>query len=113
RSSQLRGEAKTKLIPLVEAVYGFDTGRGRKSIRANRKLAAALKHEKGYIYKYLGDGNTDPEGLYKNPIIRKGICALWFANSHDEGIEYSNLFNPMPIYLIPCQFVLSLSFLLR
>ncbi|KAF8877344.1 hypothetical protein BD779DRAFT_1475237 [Infundibulicybe gibba] len=100
RGSQLRGEAKTKLIPLVEAVYGFDTGRGRKSIRANRKLAAALKYEKGYLYKSLGDETTDPEGLYKNPIIRKGICALWFTNGQDEGIEYSNLFNPMPICAI-------------
>ncbi|KAF8875513.1 hypothetical protein BD779DRAFT_1389646, partial [Infundibulicybe gibba] len=100
RGSQLRGEAKTKLIPLVEAVYGFDAGRGRKSIRANRKLAALLKHEKGYLYKFLGNKKTPRAGLYKNPIIRKGICALWFTNDQDEGIEYSDLFNPMPICAI-------------
>ncbi|KAF8889385.1 hypothetical protein BD779DRAFT_1709933, partial [Infundibulicybe gibba] len=70
------------------------------SIRANRKLAALLKYEKGYLYKSLGDKNTPRRGLYKNPIIRRGICALWFANDQDEGIEFSEVFNPMPIHAI-------------
>jgi hypothetical protein len=51
RGSQARGEIKEKTKPLVEGLFGFDSGHGRKSIAANRKLAEELKRERGFIYK--------------------------------------------------------------
>ncbi|KAF8891710.1 hypothetical protein BD779DRAFT_1468650 [Infundibulicybe gibba] len=90
RNSQLRGEAKSKMALLVGATYGFNSGNGRKTITANRNLAESLKHEGGFVYK----------GLYRNPIIQKGINVIWFRNKFDEGIEFSDMFDPIPIEAI-------------
>ncbi|KAF8153440.1 hypothetical protein B0H34DRAFT_105753 [Crassisporium funariophilum] len=54
RGSQTRGEAKTKMGAMVETMYGFDSGHGRKTVAANRKLVEELKFEKGFIYKAHG-----------------------------------------------------------
>ena len=51
RGSQARGEIKDKTRPLVEALYGFESGHSRRAIAANRKLAEELKRERGFIYK--------------------------------------------------------------
>ena len=51
RGSQARGEIKEKTKPLVEGLFGFDSGHGRKAIVANRKWAEELKRERGFIYK--------------------------------------------------------------
>ena len=50
RGSQARGEIKDKTRPLVEGMYGFNSGHGPKAMVANRKLAEELKREKGFIY---------------------------------------------------------------
>ena len=49
--SQTRGEAKEKTKLFVETMYGFESGRSKKAISANRKLAEELKREKGFIYE--------------------------------------------------------------
>ncbi|KAF8882080.1 hypothetical protein BD779DRAFT_1473052 [Infundibulicybe gibba] len=100
RNSQLRGEAKSKMALLVGATYGFNSGNGRKTITANRNLAESLKHEGGFVYKILGDETTPRRGLYRNPIIQKGINVIWFRNKFDEGIEFSDMFDPIPIEAI-------------
>ena len=51
RGSQARGEAKEKTKLFVETMYGFESGRSKKAIAANRKLAEELKREKGFIYE--------------------------------------------------------------
>jgi hypothetical protein len=51
RGSQTRGEAKEKTKLFVETMYGFESGRSKKAIAANRKLAEELKREKGFIYE--------------------------------------------------------------
>ena len=53
RGSQLRGEAKTKTASLVEALYGFDSGRSKHAITKNRKIAESLKEDKGFLYEVL------------------------------------------------------------
>jgi hypothetical protein len=50
RGSQVRGEAKTKTAPLVEALYGFDSGRSKRAIAENRKKAEELKSDKGFVF---------------------------------------------------------------
>ena len=32
-------------------MYGFESGRSKKAVAANRKLAEELKREKGFIYE--------------------------------------------------------------
>ena len=51
RGSQARGEIKEKTMPLVEGLFGFDSGHGRKAVAANRTLAEELKRDRGFIYK--------------------------------------------------------------
>ena len=53
RGSQLRGEAKTKTASLVEALYGFDSGRSKRAITQNRKIAEGLKEDKGFVYEVI------------------------------------------------------------
>ena len=51
RGSQTRGEAKEKTKLFVKTMYGFESGRSKKAVAANRKLAEELKREKGFIYE--------------------------------------------------------------
>ena len=51
RSSQLRGELKSKTCPLVEGFFAFESGLNRKMIAKNRETAENLKDGKGFIYK--------------------------------------------------------------
>jgi hypothetical protein len=86
---------KTKARPLVEAIYGFESGHNRTRIAANRALAASLKD--GYCFTYE-EWNSDPaqrKGLYKAQIIQKVVNTMWFANKRDEGVVFSEWFNPI------------------
>jgi hypothetical protein len=51
RGSQARGEAKSKTASLVEALYGFDSGRSKKARAENRKKAEELKSDKGFLFE--------------------------------------------------------------
>jgi hypothetical protein len=51
RASHVRGELKTKVRPLVAAMYGFDSGIHKKSVCKNCQLAESLKEKYGFVYK--------------------------------------------------------------
>ena len=51
QGSQAHGEAKTKMAPLVETLYGFDSGRSKKAIVENCKKAEELKSDKRFVFK--------------------------------------------------------------
>ncbi|KAG6898682.1 hypothetical protein C0993_005158 [Termitomyces sp. T159_Od127] len=93
RGSQTRGKAKVKMTSMVETLYNFASGHGRKTISNNRALAEELKFEKGFIYKTLT--NDTRKGIYQNEIIQKAVNKMWFQNKRDEGVLYSNMFNPL------------------
>ncbi|KAF7378521.1 hypothetical protein MSAN_00279800 [Mycena sanguinolenta] len=93
RGSQLRGELKTKLRPLIDNAYGFKTGQNKKTIAFNRKLAEELKENSTFAFKDI----VNKKGLYKNPIIQSGVNMMWFANKKDEGPRHPELFSPLPI----------------
>jgi hypothetical protein len=38
------------MASLVEALYGFDSGQGKRVIAGNRKKAEELKESKGFVY---------------------------------------------------------------
>ncbi|KIJ97553.1 hypothetical protein K443DRAFT_9822 [Laccaria amethystina LaAM-08-1] len=37
------------------------------------------------------------KGIYQHPIIQRSINKMWFKNRRDEGIEYEESFNPLPV----------------
>ncbi|KAJ6478334.1 hypothetical protein C8R45DRAFT_792777, partial [Mycena sanguinolenta] len=96
RGSQLRGELKTKVRPLMDTMYGFKSGQNKKTIAFNRKLAKDLKEESTFAFKVSQD-IENKKGLYKKPIIQSVFNAMWFANSKDEGPRHPELFSPIPL----------------
>ena len=44
------------------------------------------------------DSETDErKGMYQHPIIQKAINIMWFQNKRDEGVQFTNMFKPIPI----------------
>ncbi|KAJ6450934.1 hypothetical protein C8R45DRAFT_946553 [Mycena sanguinolenta] len=101
RGSQLRGELKTKVRPLMDTMYGFKSEQNKKTIAFNRKLAEDLKEESTFAFKrsspHAAQDVENKKGLYKNPIIQSVFNAMWFANSKDEGPRHPELFSPIPL----------------
>lgn len=48
----------------------------------------------------LSDSDGKRKGIYNHPIIQKSINTMWFKNKRDEGITFSNLFNPVSVHSI-------------
>ena len=118
RTSQVHGELKTKIRPLVESLYGFENTKA--AVARNRERAENLKDDYAFVYKvcsfsltsrvqlpYNGLPFQEPalgeisrelrKGMYQHPIIQKAINTMWFANKHDEGVSFYGYFNPVPI----------------
>ncbi|KAJ6481134.1 hypothetical protein C8R45DRAFT_831764, partial [Mycena sanguinolenta] len=93
RGSQLRGELKTKIRPLIDTMYGFKSGQNKKTVAFNRKLAEDLKEGSTFAFKDIENKTR----LYKHPILQSAVNAMWFANRRDEGPRRPDLFNPLPI----------------
>ncbi|KAJ6510912.1 hypothetical protein C8R45DRAFT_814744, partial [Mycena sanguinolenta] len=110
RTSQMRGEIKTKVRGLVELTFGFRSGQNKKDVRKNRQLAEDLKEGMGYAYKvsinYFADllliillqsnlSRADSrKGLYKAEIIQKLTNLVWFPNRRGEGAMHPEMFGP-------------------
>ncbi|KIJ42490.1 hypothetical protein M422DRAFT_90134, partial [Sphaerobolus stellatus SS14] len=93
RDSQMRGELRDKLVPLVREVYGFRLTSDCKGIEANRKLYDILKKENAYVFK-------DPvkrKGLYEVDIIQLSLNVMWFSSPKHEGIKFGDYFRPIPL----------------
>ncbi|KIK13354.1 hypothetical protein PISMIDRAFT_36635, partial [Pisolithus microcarpus 441] len=80
--SQVRGELKTKLHPLIEVMFSFHSSQSKSAIKKNRSLAEVLKEGTNFAFKA--------------PLIQKIINTMWFANKHDEGIMFPEHFKPFP-----------------
>lgn len=48
------------------------------------------------IIQHMANSEADRKGLYRNKMIQKVINSMFFANKHDEGVVYTDLFNPIP-----------------
>ncbi|KAI5985846.1 hypothetical protein EDD15DRAFT_2116152, partial [Pisolithus albus] len=90
--SQVRGELKTKLRPLVEVMFGFHSSQSKTAIKKNRSLAEVLKEGTNFAFK----ASDDRRGFLKAPLIQKIINTMWFANKHDEGVVFPEHFKPFP-----------------
>ncbi|KAG1796077.1 uncharacterized protein HD556DRAFT_1216239, partial [Suillus plorans] len=96
RTSQVRGELKTKMRPLTASFFGFRASRSIPAIKQNRDLAESLKEGSRFVFK-------DWEmkcGIYKTGLIQEAMNDMWFANRSDEGIVYAKYFDPLPVQTI-------------
>lgn len=54
----------------MEALYGFDSGRSKRAITENRKIAEALKEDKGFVYEVISFSHY-LENVINNSISRR------------------------------------------
>ncbi|KAF8201297.1 hypothetical protein K438DRAFT_1582366, partial [Mycena galopus ATCC 62051] len=94
RTSQLRGELKTKVRGLVELTFGFQTGQNKKDVRKNWQLAEDLKDDMGYAYEKNPSKPEGCKGLYKANIIQQSTNLMWFSNRRAEGATHPEIFGP-------------------
>ena len=48
----------------------------------------------------LSDSEGKQKKIYNHPIIQKAVNIMWFKNKRDEGIIYSDLFDPVSVHSI-------------
>ncbi|KAF8228119.1 hypothetical protein L208DRAFT_1293333 [Tricholoma matsutake] len=90
--AQLHGELKTKAWPLVETFFGFDSGNHESALRSNCSMAQYLKKDSHFTYKE--DIHT---GIYHSKVIQKIVNVMWFCNKQDEGVRFTEYFEPFPL----------------
>ena len=56
------------------------------------------------IYINSETEESEHKGMYQHPIIQKAINVMWFQNKWDEGIQYRDMFKPIPIAAIALVF---------
>ncbi|KIM66098.1 hypothetical protein SCLCIDRAFT_111670, partial [Scleroderma citrinum Foug A] len=93
RGSQVRGELKAKLCPLVEVMFNFHSSQTKMAIKKNCALVEELKEGANFAFKVW----YERRGFLKAPIIQKIINTMCFANKNDEGIKHYMWFKPFPL----------------
>ena len=81
-----------KITPLVQKLYGFETGEASGNQYRNMDRARDLKKDTAFIN---GEGEN---GLpYHHPVIQQAINIIWFNDGRrSEGIMFSNELCPLP-----------------
>lgn len=52
-------------------------------------------------YQVLSLNEDGPrKGMYNHPIIQKAVNAMWFQNKRDEGVQFTDMFKPIPVQAI-------------
>ncbi|KIK15164.1 hypothetical protein PISMIDRAFT_40394, partial [Pisolithus microcarpus 441] len=93
--SQICGQLKMKLWPLVEAVYGFYSSQSKSAIKKNCTLAEELKEGMNFAFKVRLYCHIQCSFL-KVLLIQKIVNMMWFTNKHDNGIAFPEHFKPFP-----------------
>ncbi|KAG1784954.1 uncharacterized protein HD556DRAFT_1250576, partial [Suillus plorans] len=96
RTSQVRGELKTKMRALTASFFGFRTSQSIATMTHNRDLAESLKDGTCFVFKDW----EKKSGIYKTGLIQSAVNDMWFANRNDEGVIYSKYFDPLPVKLL-------------
>ncbi|KIK19784.1 hypothetical protein PISMIDRAFT_106938, partial [Pisolithus microcarpus 441] len=92
RGSQVHSQLKTKLHPLVKAIFGFHSSQSKSVIKKNRSLAEGLKEGMNFAFKV----KCKRRGFLKAPLIQKIVNTMWFANKHDDGVVFHKHYKPFP-----------------
>ncbi|GJJ13727.1 hypothetical protein Clacol_007983 [Clathrus columnatus] len=96
RASHMRGELRMKLTPLVASNYGFKLPVSENVEYMNRELVKMLLFKDAFLFQEPNRRH----GLYSNPILQIAINEMWFQNDRDEGVKFSEYFNPIPFPVI-------------
>ncbi|KAI6117947.1 hypothetical protein F5141DRAFT_994084, partial [Pisolithus sp. B1] len=88
--SQVHSQLKTKLCPLIEAMFSFHSSQSKSVIKKNQILAESLKEGMNFAFKDM------QRGFLKAPLIQKIINTMWFANKHGNRVMFHNHFKPFP-----------------
>ncbi|KAI6024873.1 hypothetical protein BKA83DRAFT_4051981 [Pisolithus microcarpus] len=97
RGSQVRGQLKTKLCPLVKAIFGFHSSQSKSAIKKNRSLAEGLKEGTNFTFKVKCNWAFSLLVLIcVAPLIQKIVNTMWFANKHDDGVMFHKHYKPFP-----------------
>ena len=52
-------------------------------------------------YQVLSLNEDGPrKGMYDHPIIQKAVNAMWFQKKRDEGVQFTDMFKPIPVQAI-------------
>ncbi|KAI6167905.1 hypothetical protein EDD17DRAFT_1503602 [Pisolithus thermaeus] len=94
--SQVHGQLKMKLCPLVEAMFSFYSSQSKSAIKKNQALAEGLKEGMNFTFKHMAAKEDMQRGFLKAPLIQKIINTMWFVNKHDNGVMFHNHFKPFP-----------------
>ncbi|KAI6028230.1 hypothetical protein EDC04DRAFT_2572981 [Pisolithus marmoratus] len=91
------GQLKTKLHPLVKAMFGFHSSQSKNVIKKNQALVEGLKEGTNFAFKHMSADEDGQWGFLKAPLIQKIINTMWFANKHDDGVVFHDYFKPFPL----------------
>ncbi|KIM64945.1 hypothetical protein SCLCIDRAFT_114100, partial [Scleroderma citrinum Foug A] len=96
--TQVHGELKTKLRPLIEVMFNFHSNQTKLAIKKNRTLAEELKEGASFAFKVcLALMQDERHGFLKAPIIQKVSKMMWFVNKNNKGIKHNARFKPFPL----------------
>ncbi|KAI5985672.1 hypothetical protein EDC04DRAFT_2913661 [Pisolithus marmoratus] len=92
----MQGQLKSKLWPLVEAVYGFYSSQSKSAIKKNWALVEELKEGMNFAFKHMAAQEDGWHRFLKALLIQKIVNMMWFANKHDDSVAFPNQFKPFP-----------------
>ncbi|KAF8443743.1 hypothetical protein L210DRAFT_861811, partial [Boletus edulis BED1] len=88
RSSNLRGEFKSKAQAIVTTAYGFELSDATAVKENNRERVTELKSK--------SELHPCRAGIYQHKAIQQIINEVLFKNKGDEGIKWMEYYNPFP-----------------
>ncbi|KAI9450996.1 hypothetical protein BJY52DRAFT_1175373 [Lactarius psammicola] len=87
---------KTRIVHVVETLYGFDTSHAPEIVSRNATLSQALLSDMAFIYREPNPGGS-PHHPYRHPALQKAINITWFRDRIDDGVIYHEYFSPMSV----------------
>ncbi|KAI6013856.1 hypothetical protein EDC04DRAFT_2904439 [Pisolithus marmoratus] len=96
RGSQVRGQLKSKLWLLIEAIYSIYSSQSKSAINKNWALAEELKEGMNFTFTHMAAQEDGQHRFLKAMLIQKIMNMMWFVNKHDNGIIFPNHFKPFP-----------------
>ncbi|KAF8223720.1 hypothetical protein L208DRAFT_1315412, partial [Tricholoma matsutake] len=95
--AQIHGKLKTKARPFVETFFGFDSGNHESVLRSNCLMVQYLKQDGHFTYKFIDWEEDKQTGVYRSKVIQKIVNVMWFWNQQDEGVQFTDYFEPFPL----------------
>ncbi|KAF8577141.1 hypothetical protein K439DRAFT_1639963 [Ramaria rubella] len=92
RGSQVRGELKRVIRPLVTAHYHLETSADAADTANTMALISRIKANNTLVYK----DHEKRTGHFETPILLAAIKTQWFSHTHAEGVNFHMYFNPIP-----------------